>query len=294
MIVYGTKIKSDIDFPLDLSHETEVRYEVELSSKVPEKLRNTIICGFPFYWAHGRDVYLYSDREFDGSETGQPWCYEVKDVLRFYWVGGERVIYYEVDEKGDANLLSFWFIHLLLPLYFTLEERYDFLHAGAVEVDGKPILFIAPSMGGKSTMTDYFIKQGHPLISDDKVATFIDNGRFMAVGSHPYHRPYREFEELGYRVDNFTEIFKPIHAFYALEGAEDNSEISINEIKGFEKFDMLLPNYLYMFSCLKPQRLKYLSRMLNGVRVFHVQVPWDMERLGEVHDVICEHSKGIK
>ncbi len=36
MIVYGTKIKSDIDFPLDLSHETETRYEVELSSKVPD------------------------------------------------------------------------------------------------------------------------------------------------------------------------------------------------------------------------------------------------------------------
>ena len=30
MTVYGTKIKSDIDFPLDLSQETEVRYVVEL------------------------------------------------------------------------------------------------------------------------------------------------------------------------------------------------------------------------------------------------------------------------
>jgi len=51
MIVYGTKIKSDIDFPLDLSRETEVRYEVELSSKIPLELRQSIICGFPLYWA---------------------------------------------------------------------------------------------------------------------------------------------------------------------------------------------------------------------------------------------------
>lgn len=43
MIVYGTKIKSDIDFPLDLSHETAVRYEVELSSKVPEESKDFII-----------------------------------------------------------------------------------------------------------------------------------------------------------------------------------------------------------------------------------------------------------
>ncbi len=293
MTVYGTKIKSDIDFPLDLSQETETRYEVELSSKVPEELKNSITCGFPLYWAHGRNVYLYSDREFDGSEAGQPWCYEVEEVATFHWIGGERTIYYKLGAKGDANLLSFWFIHLLLPLYMTLENMYDFLHAGAVEVDGNSIFFIAPSMGGKSTMTDYFIKQGHTLISDDKVPTFIADGKFMAVGSHPYHRPYRKFEELGYRVERFTTDFKPIHAFYELEGVEGDADIIIEELRGFEKFDAILPNYPYMFSWLRPKRLKYLSKMLNSVRVFHVKVPWDMERLDEVHDVICDHSNSI-
>ena len=291
MIVYGTKIKSDIDFPLDLFHETETRYEVELSSKVPVNLKKLITCGFPLYWSHGRKVYMYSNREFDGNEVDQPWCYEVQDIVTFYWVGGERTIYYELGEKGDANLLSFWFIHLLLPLYMTLENMYDFLHAGAVEVNAKPIFFIAPSMGGKSTMTDYFIKQGHSLISDDKVPTFIQDGKFMAVGSHPYHRPYRKFEELGYRGEKLTTMFKPIHAFYELEGVESDADISIEEIKGFAKFDALLPNYLYMVSWLKPERLKYLSKMLNSIKVFHIQVPWDMERLGEIHDIICEHSK---
>lgn len=293
MTVYGTKIKSDIEFPLDLSQETEVRYEVELSSKIPIELKQSITCGFYLYWAHNRDVYLYSDREFDESETGQPWCYEVKNVARFYWNSGERTIYYELDEKADTNLIGFWFIHLLLPLYLTLEDIYDFLHAGAVEVEDKPILFIAPSMGGKSTMTDYFIKQGHPLISDDKVPTFIQDGKFMAVGSHPYHRPYRKFEELGYRVKYFTTDFKPIHAFYVLEGIKEDADITIKEIKGFGKFDTLLPNYIYMFSYSKPQPLKYLSKILNSIRVFRVQVPWDMERLGEVHYAICEHSKGL-
>jgi len=294
MIVYGTKIKSDIDFPLDLSHETETRYEVELSSKIPAELQDSITCGFLLYWAHGRKVYLYSDREFESSEVGQPWCYEVQDVVRFYWVGGERIVYYELDEKGDANLLSFWFIHLLLPLYMTLENMYDFFHAGAIEVEGKPIFFIAPSMGGKSTMTDYFIKQGHPLISDDKVPTFIENGKFMAVGSHPYHRPYRKFEELGYRVKNFTTKFKPIHAFYALESAKEDVDITIEEVNGFAKFDALIPNYLYMFSYLKPKRLKYLSEMLNNIKVFRVQVPWNLNRIGEVYNKICEHSITIQ
>ena len=293
MIAYGTKIVSDIDFPQDLSHTTAVRQELVLTAKIPIKLKNAITYGFPLFFAHGRDVYAYSDREFNGSEAGQPWSYEVKDVVRFYWVGGEQTIYYELGEQGDANLLGFWFIHLLLPFYFTLEESYDFLHAGAVELEGKPILFIAPSMGGKSTLTDYFIKQGHSLISDDKVATFMHDDRFMAVGSHPYHRPYRKFEELGYRVDKFSTDFKPIHAFYALEVAENDADITFDEIKGFAKFDTLMPNYLYMFSYLRPRRLKYLSKMLNNIRVFRVQIPWDMQQLGEVHDEICEHSNGV-
>lgn len=294
MIVYGTKIKSDIDFLLDLSHETQTRYKIELSSRIPAELKKSITCGFPLYWAHDRKVYLYSDREFERSETGQPWCYEVQKVVTFNWVSGERTIYYELDEKSDVNLLGFWFIHLFLPLYMTLEKMYDFFHAGAVEVEGKPIFFIAPSMGGKSTITDYFIKQGHALISDDKVPTFIENGKFMAVGSHPYHRPYRKFEELGYHVAHFTTEFKPIHVFYELEAVEGDADISIEEVKGFAKFDALLPNYLYMFSHLKLQRLNYLSKMMNGIKVFHVKVPWDKERLSEVYDAICSHSKGVQ
>ncbi len=293
MTVYGTKIKSDIALPQDLSHETAARYELELSSQVPDAFQRSITCGFPLYWAHGRKVYLYSDREFDGSQAGQPWCYEVKDIVRFYWRGGEETVYYVLEEEGSADLLGFWFIHLLLPLCFTLEQKYDFLHAGAVEVEGRAILFIAPSMGGKSTMTDYFIKQGHTLISDDKVPTFIEDGKFMAVGSHPYHRPYRKFEELGYRVEHFTTDFNPIHAFYALEGVEADAPVTIEEVKGFEKFDLLLPNYLYMFSYLKPKRLKYLSSMLNSIKLFRVEVPWDMERLDEVHQRLCEHSRTV-
>ncbi len=36
MTLYGTKIKSDIDFPQDLSQDTETRYEVELSLELPK------------------------------------------------------------------------------------------------------------------------------------------------------------------------------------------------------------------------------------------------------------------
>ncbi|MBW2658701.1 MAG: hypothetical protein JRC87_03750 [Deltaproteobacteria bacterium] len=294
MIIYGTKIISDISFPLDFSSDSDGHYSLEFSSEVPAEYISSITCGVPFYQAHGRQVYLYSDRIPDCSEDGQPWCYEVKDVVRFYWRGGERTVFYQSGECGDAHLLCFWFVHLLLPLFFTLEGMYDFLHAGAVEICGRPVLFIAPSMGGKSTLTDYFIRHGHVLVSDDKVPTFIDEGRFMSAGSHPYHRPYRKFEELGYRVDAFMNDCKPIHAFYALERGAADADVLIEEVNGFEKFDTLLPNYLYTFSFLRPHRLAYLSSLLNRVRLFRVQMPWNMERQGEVYDAVCSHSNMMK
>jgi hypothetical protein len=293
MVAYGTKIKSDIAFPLDLSQETEVQHEVALLSPVPKELKAAITCGFPLYRTHGRRVYLYSDRLFDGSDIGQPWHYEVKGVASFYWRGGEGTIYYRLHKESNVELLSFWFVHLMLPLYLTMEGKYDFFHGGSVEIDGKAVLFCAPSMGGKSTLTDYFIRQGHPLISDDKIPTFVKKKTLMLAGSHPYHRPYRKFEELGYRVTHFSTHFLPMHALYVLEKVAFDAPISIDEVYGFKKFDAMLPHYLYAFPFLKKQRMVYLAQLLNRVRVFTVKRPWDLERLDEVYASICAHSNTL-
>jgi hypothetical protein len=290
MTVYGTKIQSDIDFGLGLSHETQTRYTIQLRQTPPGTLTEEITCGAPLYRAHGRRVYLYSDRPFEGNTPGQPWCYEVQDIVSFYWKGGERTIYYTLHEKGDAALLGFWFVHLLLPFFYTLEEMYEIFHGGAVEVDGKAIMFAAPSTGGKSTMTDYFIRQGHTLISDDKIPTFIEDGKLMLVGAHPYHRPYRKFEDLGYRVDTFSRKFQPLHALYLLEKADEDAPVSIEEVHGFQKFREVLPYYLFSFAFRKKRRMNYLATCVNSVRVFRVKRPWDMHKLDQVYKAILTHA----
>jgi hypothetical protein len=217
----------------------------------------------------------------------------VKGVVSFYWRGGEGTVYYVLHEEGTVALLGFWFVHLLLPLFLTLEGKYDFFHGGSVEIEGKAVVFCAPSMGGKSTMTDYFIQQGHPLISDDKIPTFVSGGRLMLAAAHPYHRPYRKFEELGYRVEHFSTHFLPLHALYVMERAAPDAPVSIEEIQGFKKFDAMLPHYLYAFPFLKKQRMAYLAQMLNQVRVFNVKRPWNLSQLGEVYAALCEHSRTL-
>jgi hypothetical protein len=208
-------------------------------------------------------------------------------------MGGESVIGYQLHENGCWPLLVFWFVHIFLPLHLTLERGYDFIHAAAVEVDRRPILFIAPSTGGKSTLGDYFLKQGHPMLSDDKVATLLRQGQFYAVPSHPHHRPFREFEVLGYPVKPFAVLARPIHAFYVLGSAGPDADVEITEVAGFRKFEELLPSYLYNFRFLQEQRLRWLAQLADQSLVFRVSRPWNLARMHEVYEAVCIHSRSL-
>ena len=45
---------------------------------------------------------------------------------------------------------------------------------------------------------------------------------------------------------------------------------------------------------LKAKRFTFLSHLANVVPLYQVSVPWDMERLVEVHECIVKHSQMIK
>ncbi len=246
-----------------------------------------------FFNNQGRDLALCTDREFFRTQKGQLWAFEVKDVMTFFWHSGTLNLEYIKHNNFTEELLEYWCLHIVLPVFFTVEEMYDFLHAGAVEVDGKPILFVAESFGGKSTMTDFFMKQGHTVVSDDKVATYKKDGQFFAVPSHPHHRPYREMEDLGLFIENFANEPKPIYAVYKLEKADKDTDIRITELNGIEKFKTLRFSSEINLSFLKTERFTLLTNFTRQVPVFKISVPWDIERLSEVYDEICQHSKKL-
>ena len=77
-------------------------------------------------------------------------------------------------------------------------------------------------------------------------------------------------------------------------GVDAGDAVEITEVRGFHKFDSLLPHYLYWILFWKEQEhLRYLGAMINTIKIFRVRVPWDLNRLGEVHDYICRHSREI-
>lgn len=290
MIAYNHTIQ----FVPALHHEAKHMFASNLQS-ITIKENNTLSLfenkehQLSFINNQGRSITLYTDRPFAKKVSRQQWFFVIEDVLTFFWCSDTMMIEYAAGKNFTTKLLEYWTLHILLPIFLTIEEQCYFLHAGAVEIDDTSILFVAESFGGKSTMTDFFMKQGHAMVSDDKVGVLEKHGEFLAVPSHPHHRPYRKMEDLGYFVENMSTSPKPIGAIYVLHRVSPDAKIAIEEVKGIEKFKFLRFNSEINLSFLKSQRLQDLSRLAENVPVYKIMVPWNMDRLGEVYQSILDH-----
>ncbi len=241
----------------------------------------------------GQMARYHTPHDFKKATDSFSWALEVQNVLMLIWDPGAKKIFYQRYENYTPERLRFWVYHTFLPLVCELERTYRMLHVGSVEVAGRPICFSAFSYGGKSTLTDYFLKQGHPLLSDDSLGIEKRDDGYYAVPSYPFHRPYREVETLGYHTKNFAKEPKMLHALYALEKSDPDAEVQIEELKGIEKFKAFHYSSFVDFGFMKRERFDFFSQMAKEVPAYSVVVPWDKARLGEVYDAIVKHSQEI-
>jgi len=239
----------------------------------------------------GRASYYLSNVSFDKIGKDEDWGLEIVNVLTLVWESKNRKILYTKGENFTPRLLQFWIFHTFFPIVLELQGSYKMLHVGAVEAAGGSILFAAPSFGGKSTLTDFFIGKGHTLYSDDTLPVRIEEGSYIAYPSFPYHRPYREPETLGHRVENFTGNPAPIKALFELEGVAADAAVEIQIQKGVSRFKAFFYSGFIKFSFRKKERFDYFTKMALQVPVYKVSVPWDKERLPEVYAAIVEKTQ---
>lgn len=240
----------------------------------------------------GQETRYHIILPFEESDGDFTWALEVKDVTTLIWDGVDKKIIYIKGKNYTPRRLQFWIFHTFFPIVLELEQIYRILHVGAVEIEGKPVLFSAFSFGGKSTLTDYFIKKGHIMLSDDSIAIDKQGDVYYAIASYPFHRPYREVETLGYMVKNFATERKPLHAVYVLEKGEPNASVEIYELKGIEKFKAFHYTPFIDFSSMKKERFDFFTEMAKHIPVYKIIIPWNLERLNEVYKKIVCHTKG--
>ena len=244
-----------------------------------------------FYPMSGQEVRYCSSVSFEEADKNFSWALEIKDVLTLVWNAKDRNIIYTESKNYAPERLRFWVFHTFFPLVLELQKKYHILHVGSVEIDAKPVLFSAFSFGGKSTLTDYFIRQGHTMISDDSMAIEKRGDTYYAIASYPFHRPFREVETLGYPVENFAIVPKPLHAVYLLEKSKPDAEVEIKELKGIEKFKAFHFSSFVDFSFMKQERFEFFTEMAKHISVYSITVPWNLDRLEDVYRAIVAHTQ---
>ena len=263
----------------DVINVIEKPYLYELETMIKSKTVNM----------SGRSVCYHIPTLFWEGDPSLGWALEIKDVLTLLWNQKLNNIYFTKDKEYTDERLLFWVLHTFLPIHLELERIYRILHVGSVEIAGSAVLFLAPSFGGKSTMVDYFLKQGHSLLSDDSLGIDKREDGYYAVPSYPFHRPFRKPETLGEFTKHFLIEKKLIQIVYVLNKCDPATTVEIVELKGIEKFKAFHYSAFIDLTFMKRERFEYFTDMAKHISVYRVTYPHDKRKLPDVYREIVAH-----
>ena len=288
-IAYGVKVSSPVKLPLNLPQQGEAIQSVNLAfnfSATP--CSQSLEFQAPVLTMHGRSICLSSDIPLsqDRRAVDRHWRFTVDQQFSFSWDNNTDLIQVDSANVPDLQLLTFWLLHSILPIYLILRHSSFFLHASVANIDEEAVIFVAPSLGGKSTMADHVVRSGFNFLSDDKVRLLSSSNRYRALPSHPYRRPSRELEALGEYTENFTRHSLPINSIFSLKLVDSLQPVRASEVLGLRKFELLKDACLYAPASLSAVQIRNVLELSQQCTVHSVEVPSSITRLPEALEAI--------
>ena len=185
--VYGITVASDFPFQTPL-----------VASDEPPDLTFTRISNPPDLapWHEGEPVFESRFLSDDGESQMRLYRQDDLHVFRHsgvadYYMWPDRVECHQHD-KAATNVVELYFLSLLAG--FWLESRGTLvLHASAVSVNGRGVVFLASNRGGKTSLSTSLMQPGHRLLTDDLLAVSLRDD--AAVG-HPGFPQVRMWPDL--------------------------------------------------------------------------------------------------
>jgi hypothetical protein len=217
-----------------------------------------------------------------------------------------RVVAPQFDDAWEHTLAT-----TAIPL--LLAERRDLaLHASAVVIDGRGVLFCGPTGRGKSTLALTAARLGHAVVTEDGAviqlkptgavvwpgARGIRVGEdVMAVGSAgaerpavgPGQRPFRRLWLLPLELQASGPV--PLAAICQL--AQRDAELKVTELSAAEGLPALTPSLVHAggAASLRPA-FALLARLVEELRVWRVTMPDDLSRVREAARTVLCHAAG--
>lgn len=146
--VCGLSVVSDIILPGLVAGTPEPVPQVTIRrGPVPERLPDFTVSG-PTWQVAGKSFLLH-----------------IPDIASFLLTNGNEIVFAPASKDAEADVPIF-----ILGTVFgiLLHQREQIvLHASAVRVNGKAVLFCGASGTGKSTLAAALAQRGYPLVNDD-------------------------------------------------------------------------------------------------------------------------------
>jgi hypothetical protein len=166
--VFGLHIQSAIPLPAPLVAAPSAGLSPDVVidfGEVPVELANPLIKGVRFQAGPGEFLL------------------RVDSVARYYVREGRHIIIAPEPDAEDERILIF----LMGSVFGALLHQRNILvlHAGAIEVNGRSVLFCGHSGVGKSTLAAGFHKRGYPFLADDVCAVALIDGKPAVIPGFP-------------------------------------------------------------------------------------------------------------
>lgn len=184
---FGLNIRSEIEIP-ELFACQEVQPDLVIQAgAVPDSLENSIEYG---------NLFQYSKNAF---------LFKSRNSGKFLFKNDRELIVEKYPHSTDEDIRV---LLLSVVLGIVLHRKNKFaLHASAVEMDGRAVLFSGRCGSGKSTLAAGFLKRGARLLSDDIAVIEQIGDRFFALPSFSLLKLWPDsLQALGYDAAEFPTI----------------------------------------------------------------------------------------
>jgi hypothetical protein len=162
--------------------------------------------------------------------AGKRFLLRIPRVARFLLDSGQEIAF-EAETDGDESDIPIFILGTAFGILLHQREQIV-LHASAVSVNGKAILFCGPSGAGKSTLAAALAQRGYPLITDDFCAITMVGAESPVV--HPDGRQLKlwaqAIEKLELAANRGARVRNRLEKFYVDPGEVHTRAIPLGTV----------------------------------------------------------------
>jgi hypothetical protein len=296
--ICGLSVASDIALPGIIPGAPKCEPQVTIRrGAVPESLDNPRTVG-PTWQIAGKQFLL-----------------SVPNVARFLLKDGDQIVFAS-DSKASVDDIPIFLIGTVFGILLHQREQIV-LHASAVEVDGKAIVFCGASGAGKSTLAAALVQRGYRLVTDDVCAITLSDGSPPLIHSDGRQLKLwaEAIEKLGFEDMRTGPVRRSLEKFY-IEAQDATtaalpvaavyilSEARLPYRLGIERINVVDGTVLLHGSAYRPllvtrlqQKEQYFfaaAHIANNSGVFLLRRPFDFAAMPDVISWLESHWRELE